>query len=128
MSGGLTLLVRICAALLLGALAVPSRPATAASMAEELAWVMGATHGNTCLSHMSETAPDSPHSHSWCRSTSRRQQRGQDGVLPSLHPAGSIPALDPLYEERSPWRFVASWASPISGRSAASPRAPPALN
>ena len=128
MGGGLTLLIRICAALLLGALAVPLRPAAAASLVEEMPRAMGATHSGWCLSHVSEGAPTGPDSHSWCRCASRRQQCGQDGVLPALHLAGSIPALDPLNEERGLWRIIASRPTCITGRSAASPRAPPALN
>ncbi|GAB1344600.1 hypothetical protein MASR1M101_37270 [Gemmatimonas sp.] len=128
MGGGLTFLIRICAALLLGALAVPSRPAVVASLAEEISVAIGGTHGAWCLSHASEAVHGGPHSHSWCRCASRRHQRGQDGVLPTLHLAGSIPALDPLNEERGSWRVSASVPTSITGRSAASPRAPPALN
>jgi len=84
-------------------------------------------YGVWCPSQLSEWAPAGKRSPSWHRGAGRRNTRSA-GFSPMATPAGSIPAYDPFIPQRVA-SFVRS-ALPLesTGRCAASPRAPPAVN
>jgi len=122
-------------ALLLGALVLAWRPATAqttldrqdaADLRVAMA-VLGSGHGIWCPSHLSDWAPVGHRSPSWHRGTGRRTTRSP-GVSPIEPPAGSIPASDPFIRQQVVSFSRSTLHLESTGRSAASPRAPPAVN
>jgi len=122
-------------ALLMGALVLAWRPITAqpAPAGQETAHlrvavaVLGSVPGAWSPSHVSDWTPVGHRSPSWHRGTGRRPSRSPV-VSPIAAPAGSIPATDPFIRQQ-----VVSFARfprriEHTGRSAAPPRAPPAIN
>ena len=89
--------------------------------------VMGEEHGARCPIRIADWAPLGHQSPSWHRGTGRRPSRSA-GCSAIAAPPGSIPAADPFIRQRAA-SFVRSTARLQStGRSAASPRAPPAIS
>lgn len=122
-------------ALLLGVLvgsarsvaAQPSAPSQDIAAQHEALSVLGDEHGARCPVHIADWAPLGHQSPSWHRGTGRRTSRSA-GCSAIAAPAGSIPAADPFIRQRVA-SFVRSTARLQStGRSAASPRAPPAIS
>lgn len=122
-------------ALLLGVLALAWRPVAAqtalarqdaADLRVAIA-VLGDGDGLRSPSHVSNWAPVGHRSPSWHRGTGRRTTRAP-GVSPIEPPAGSVPASDPFVRQQVVSFMRSTLPMESTGRSAASPRAPPAVS
>ncbi|AMW05454.1 hypothetical protein [Gemmatimonas phototrophica] len=82
-------------------------------------------HTDHCPAHLSALGARHHRGPSWHRGTGRRSQRGCSDLLLSPSRAGSIPATDPLYLQRTAWHLVPRPPVHGTGQLAAPPRAPP---
>lgn len=137
-----------CLALLVGALVAASRPALGATVRSrvghgfEAVWaspvgpvasdrtvetLADAVHGRSCPAHATDRDPVGHRSPSWHRGTGRRASRDH-GVSPLLPVAGGLSAHEQLSRPVATCEFHVTFPLCNPGRSAAPPRAPPALN
>lgn len=137
-----------CLALLVGALVAASRPALGATVRSrtdtgvEPAWsgpaeavafdrtvevLADAMHGRSCPPHATDRDPVGHRSPSWHRGTGRRPSRDH-GASPLLPVAGGLSAHGQLSRTVATCEFHVTVPLCNPGRSAAPPRAPPALN